>query len=823
VVPVIPDIIDLASEMGRAVDAGASRTYFEDYRTFVHAARWQPEMVIEVCSLAKPTGRMAGDDEDLVQALVVALATGLDIGDESIYKRSRHVLAMYYVSHDLYPQTVALAREYFTRYEADDPLGRGLLRLWGVAASESGLDREILTERLQGQLAEYDLEGERTVTVLVLAELYRKLGLRDEEIELIKTEIIDGTIDHERFGEQLENRYAAMLDKPAGETDFTTAVELWLSTFSPPWFEAAAPASLDDALAQQIDRDIEDHPERYSQTEIIKYRLLVALDPTRPLVDRQNAFGWAVVDLEDLCVSVSKADAMVIAVLDDDRLSAFAQGFVPWMAMDTAFVRGNRMRLEWWLASDHSAGWKQSERKRIERMIEGLPLPTDETSEIENAAVLLLGDPLDDMAVRALRQFTKRLMQLGEFQKVREIIGLLADAEFDTVVENSGAELRLELLRLMAEYEAERPSDEAMRDVVVEAFGDAIFDRPPVLDDVADLDSIDHLSDEDALTIRLYLAATRQYEPPSELFWALLALDINNLRDGEVAKQMLEMAMAAAEQDEVRFNIVMVMSTACFDIDDPDDRARLELMLGPMRSNIEMPLSRAGAVLISGAVATRTGREVDLAAIDAAAAEADADFMAQNLRLTRARRDGPKQLQRYLESLPADQLIGTFMIPEMLPAMRDAGMDVEAELVAEVGRERVRDAMFLSWSTLDGWWAGRVLALCKALGEEGCIDETWRDQMIGAFSANETSLEIRLADAELRGDWKTARDAAAGLVAHNPRVYDSYWQLGRAEASLGNDAAATEALTIFVRFCWDSPHHREAEELLAKLEGNEGS
>ncbi len=817
VVPVIPDIFQVAGYMGRAVAAEAPKTYFQDLRRFVHAARWQPEMVFEVCSLSESTSRMAGEHRELAQALVVALANGLDIGDASIYKRSRHLLAMYYVNHEQYPQAVTLGREYFERFEANDPLGRGVLRLWGLAGAQSGLDGQILVDRLERQLAEEDLEGERTATVFVLAELYRSLGLSKKELDLIKTEIIDGERDHERFGERLENRYAALLDEPQGKNEFTAAVDSWLGEFSPAWFGAEKPSSLRDSLAKEIGRDIENRPERYSRTELIKYRLLVARDPTRPFLDRQQDFSRAVADLEELCVSTEKADAMIMGVLDDDRLSTFAHWYVPWRALDTAFERGNRKRLEWWLQSDRSKDWRPSLRQRTERLLKGLPLPSDGMATIENIAVLLLGDPLDDVDVRVLRRLTERLMQLGEFEKVAEIVGLLADAEFETVVESRGAALRLELRRLMAEYEAERPATEAMRDALLEGMGDIIFERPQVLDDVPDTDRLDHLSGNGALAVRLYLAATRQYEPQNQLFWALLARGIQDFHDGEIARQMLERALEAEIRDDALPGIVMMMSTACFDIDDPDDQARLEEKLASLRDDFGRPLSRASAVVVSAMVATRAGREVNLSAVDEAAKELDAEWVAHRLELIKARREGKSRLRRHLESMPTDMLLNPVMIPEILPALRLVGMNSEADLVAEVGRELVRDEVLRSWSTVDGWAARQVLDLCEGLGDEGCIPVTWRDEMVKAFNANEISLRIQLVDAELREDWKTARDTAAAIVAKKPKIYDLYWRLGRAEARLGNDDAAVDALSTFVRYCGDSMYLADANALLVAL------
>jgi hypothetical protein len=526
----------------------------------------------------------------------------------------------------------------------------------------------------------------------------------------------------------------------------------------------------------------------------------------------------AVSDLEDLFVDIGDADAMVNAVVGDMRMPAFVRWFVPWMAMDGAIDRGDRRRLETFLARGISAPWDPGRLERLKALADLIPDISDRRSELESSAArLIAGETLDDDGVRVLRLIIERLLQLGEFDLVSELIDTLDRAEFDTVVESSGASLRLELRRLMAEYQAEWPANEAMRSALLDGLGDGMPERPSILDDVADRDRIDHLSDEDQLAIRLYLAATRQYEPPSQLFWALLARGIQDFHEAEVAKQMFERAVAAPMADDALRGFVLMMSTACFDIDNPDDQARLELVMARLRQDFEQPLGRASAVVMSAILATRAGRETDLSAVDDAARELDADWIAASLRLVHASREGTAQLRRLLESMPTDTMIDPYMIPEILLSLRSAGMSSEAELVAEVAREQVLDDMLRSWSAVDGWAVRQVLDLCQALDEEGCFQTSWRDEMAEAFRANEISLRILLLDAELRGDWDTARDTAAAIAAERPKIYDIYWRLGRAEARLGNDAAAADALDIFVRYCGDSLYLREARELLAKL------
>ncbi len=816
-VPIIPDVHETGVELGKAINAEAPMAYFEQFRTLVQSARWQPEMVFEVCGLSGQTARMAPEHSDLEQALIVGLASGLDIGDDLIYKRSRLVLATYYFDQNLFPPVVTLGRDYLGRFEPDDAIGQAIVRIWGLAASYSGIDQQPAIERLEKALAEYNVEGSRTVTVYVLAKLYGAQGRTEDEVELIETEIANGITDNQLYGERLERRLQELAEGADGGSGFVAAVEEWFEAFAPPWYDAAAPMSLDDPLATQIERDIEKHSERYEMTELIKYQLLVARDPSRPESEREWAFAFAVSDLESLAVSVTDADAILEALVGDERMPKVVRRFPLWSALDDAFDRSDSRRLDRWMSTSAFKTWVADDREQLQRKRDGLPDPGDDAAAIAVKVAATVARPLDDTGVRILRKEIERLLQLGDFDAVDAIIANLDKASFDTNFESSGAALRLELRRRLSEHRANWPPNEAMRFVVLEELGNTIPDRPQVLDEVADVNHIDHLPREQAFAIRHYLLATRQIDVPSAGFWSSFADDLRDLHSQEISRRALEAGVTAATDDETRSRLLLFVGTSCFDVDDPEDRERLDRLMAPFRENPATPLSQASAVLISGSTAARRGLDFDVTAMNGAAATLELSRGAIRMRLAQARRAGVARLRRELETIPADYLVDPSLIPLVLPSLREVGLDDEADLVAEVGRDEALQNMLRSWSSPQSWALRSTLRLCGVLENESCLPPEWLEFMAQNLGNRELVLGAALTDAELRHDWPAARDAALELVERRPRVYDLYWNLGRAEAHLQNDRAASEALAIFVRYCHDSVYINEGKRLLASL------
>jgi tetratricopeptide (TPR) repeat protein len=817
--PLIPDTHAFGVEVGAAIRAEAPTTYFELLRTLVQTARWQPEMVFEVCSLSSQTARMAPEHNDLAQALLVGLTSGLDIGDDLIYKRSRLVLATYYFDQDLHLPTVTVGREYLTRFEPDDTIGQAIVRLWGLAAVYAGIDQQPAIDRLEKSLAEQELAGSRTVTVYVLARLYRAQGRPDDELELIKTEVIDRSTDNQAYGERLARRYAELTDDPDGDSDFAQAVEAWTQRHSPSWYEAAPPASLDDPLAKRIERDLDDSPERFETTELIKYRLLVARDPSRPETDRHQAFAFAISDLVSLSVSNTEADAILESVIDDERFPSFVRLFPLRTSLDDAFDRSNADRISRWMTTTAFKTWNAGERDTVSRMRAGLPDPDDDAPTLAARASKTIADPLDDTGVRILRKTVERLLQLGDFDAAEMIIGGLDAASFETHFEPSGAGLRLELRRRLKAYRAEWPAREAMRSTVLAELGDLVPKRPQALDDVADVDHIDHLPREQGLDIRLYLLGTRQYDAPMTGFWPSLVDDLRDLRDQEIARRTLEAGVAAADDDDTRSRLLLYLGSSCFDIDDPEDRERFDRLMAPSRDDPASPISRASTVYISSSVSARIGRDFDATSVAEAAETLEAERGVVRLRLAQARRAGTAELRRELEAVPTDYLVDPYLIPLVLPSLREVGLDDEAELVAEAGLDLARRDMLRSWSTLDVWAIRSTLRLCEALAEEGCLTPGWIDFMSDTLGNRGLALEMKLTAAELRQDWRAARDVASELISQRPSFYDLYWRLGRAEAHLEDVRPAADALATFLRHCHDSVYFRQAEGLLATLSG----
>ena len=245
---------------------------------------------------------------------------------------------------------------------------RAMHRLWAIAAIRLKNDIAPAAAALEADLTDANLGGDRAVTVMELADLYRAGGQSQQELQLLKVEIQNPHTQLDQLrAPVLAERYRSLLLVQKGSGDFSAAVSDWMKRNRPDWYEFAHPLQLAEIPITELEAAVDRPPATRLPGESAKLGLLVAQSPTLSAPLRESAFAMAIDQLAGLCHRHDEQHKILFTVLHDPRFPEWMRRHCLYnLLADTQDNRLAQLLLE---ANPLAAAFSPEQRRRSIRSI----------------------------------------------------------------------------------------------------------------------------------------------------------------------------------------------------------------------------------------------------------------------------------------------------------------------------------------------------------------------------------------------------------------------------------------------------------------------
>ena len=829
VVPVIADPTALGRELGKAARDKDFPRMLRQFRQVIHAARWQPEMAVELADVALRSQQILPPEfVRPVRELAIAVGENVPPDDSEASRKSQALLAANLLDADESTKALAAVQAFRARDRADsdDWSTQAMTRLWAIAAEQTGGDLDAPIAALERQLKTARLDKEdRPLSVVILTQLYNRKGRTVDEETLLARELENPTI---QSNPEASQRLAATLkdlrDENSASSGFSQAVAHWLDVHKPAWYDYAEPHGLDDPRLGNVEAFLRRPPAEMSPAEIVKGELLLTGAASQPLERKAEAWNTAVTRLLQLCPTRQAASTLIDSMVAEPGFTAEQRAAVVYVAALDAADRLDNDEFEHWARSPLSSKFNDKGRASLETLRQMRAACTDPEpgATLEAASRKLLARPLDFWELHALRRMFFRCLQAGAFTEAERLTKSFATLEIASEVPQTRAAFQMEMLKGLRQVQRLAPAATEMRRLTLERFPADGIQRPALLDEWRDVDNLDDLPEEDARQVRLWQIRTRTWDASSPRFWLRFINDLARAgHEPELARRVATAALQLAANDQDHAAAVEMAENAV-DTDDPVQRQWLTEAVRPSRDPVKWPVTYANIRLREIRDALRAGQPVDL---EAELAGVQSSPWARHLGvMTRIEhslqiRDAAG-LGNALDALSADELLQGNWLWINLPALEFAGRADEADLAREAARRELNRDLVRSWSEGTGSAAVTAYRLASRLptpNGEDLIPAHWLDDCLARMRNSHTSLRLRIEDARHRRDWQALEKRSGEALGMFPTVYDFYYDQAEALFMLGRKEAARHPLEVYTRYSKNEQNYPQAMAWLREL------
>ena len=805
-------------------------------RDLVREARWRPSLVPEVAAVAQRLARGLPEHEAAIRNFAISLLRDSPFAtDPELYQANQMALTSHLLEAQRHREALDVVRLFFAAgTETPDPLvQRRMSAFWGLAAAAVGEDLDEAAAALELTSVPED-DPDRGFLVLALAQVYARQGEIEAEAELLAAELERPIVRGSTWAAELEQRLEDALappapvpveeepvveekpveEKPVEERpvrSFDDAISFWMERFGPAWLGFAKPPSLarlEDPIAA-----LSPMSSAWRSSEQVKIAFLTANDSSRNNAERITAFVTGLDILRGITPRYSAARSFLQGAVDELGLGLAVRRAAHLLILTDAFQAGDLATFESYLEHPLYESYAGPQRQAAQLFHRTLQVRQGTYGDILAVAEVQTQAGVVEAAYQSMDLLFESLLRRRSLTDARNLMEAFRSWDEGWYQQK---ENRLE------KVEALQPMVEALAEITRQRLGEL----PPLPDLATDLKQpqiADLLDGPNGRATILHEALGTISVPTAE---GLARWPLRLYRASEPTAENTDLALdqvlaagRAAPSDEVRFLVFLTLP----EILSPDDSERYSRFFNATKTWRSPRDSRTAGLLrlLSAARAWRTTGEIDLDTLDKNMTAPELLWLAERMKIRRlvqlsSAAESKRDLRSFLEGIPWIRLWELRDLAENLRAAELAGHDKLEEL-RSLAEDEALTATLESWVEPDASMILRVLDLSAALGES-VYPPAWREHVAASVDNPRLSAEIRLADAEIRGDWQTALEAARELVDMGPFNADHLWNLGRAAAELERIPQALEALSTFATQALDHPRLLEAGNLIRTLE-----
>ncbi|HEY8904063.1 MAG TPA: hypothetical protein VIM48_10155, partial [Chthoniobacterales bacterium] len=591
-VPVISNVADLNSDLQKAVQSEDRAALVDSLDLLSSATRWEPDtapLLAESFPLAlnvAPQGSRSQDNALIYQVAISTLTDVPDI-DTDLSRRRDLMLAATLLDAGHSDAAITVINRFLKTDQTQDEVHFAMVRVLGVASYTAKELRSRAVTELAKDLALDDAVADRAETVGTLAQIYDLEQRFDDERALLGKELENPRVKNSVQIDALRARAHALGNSDGSPDDFSKFLASWMAEFRPPWYDLSAPTSLSDALVKDsIDGGASLKPEEW-----IKWKLLVANDPSNDPPTRIEAWRIAAAELFDLIPSKKQADHFIRSIIDSPLLGKREHGTWLYIAMLDAASRLDKIQFEAYQKDPLYEGFTDTAKQTLSSLAETFDTDRTNIASIEKSFQKLGQRPLRDGEVAQLQMLFNDALALGELDAAHRMYDQLQTFSLDKSCTSKLPGVSLSLLRQLKAAETWLPAYKALRAEVLRLLPATALQKPPSVDDIRNPYDNDMVEQADAESIRLYRLAHSQVTPGDLLFWHELAFGCATNGMKRDTRLALAKSLLNAPQSDASKAAAAPIAFLTIDVDAPAERQALFEIASPYRDTKAWPLT----------------------------------------------------------------------------------------------------------------------------------------------------------------------------------------------------------------------------------------
>ncbi|MGH8046571.1 MAG: DUF3857 domain-containing protein, partial [Chthoniobacterales bacterium] len=773
------------------------------------AARWEPALAVELAVEAPPTIGFFLQRADACNEEMLLVVQPVPDTDADLSRRREVVRAALLLDAGRPAASLEVISSFMKNDHQQDEVHFGMARVWGVASYSLKEQRNPAVAELEKILALDDAVSDRGNTVSVLARLYELQGRPDAERALLKRETENPQVKNSPQIDDLLARARKLEDNGMSAEDFSKFLAGWVKEFRPGWYDLAAPASLSDPLV----KDMTDDGASLAPQEFLKWKLLVAADPSKELSVRVDAWKGASMGLFDLIASQKKADHFFQAIIGSPLLDKELRAFWLYLAMYDAGTRMERGRFELYGKDPLVRDFNDHGRRVVLSLAPALGTNRKSIASIEKNFRLLGRKPMGSGELQQLQWLFISALMLGDTDAAQRMYDQFQ--KFSLTADNASHKpaVSLSMLRQLKAAQRWKLMHAALRAEILRRFPAAELTAPASFDDVRKTDDQSMIDQADAQRIRLHRLAASQVVPGDTNFWSDLTLGFETGRaDSSLRLKLVEILLKTQQSDADKAEAAP-LALDMIDLDNPAERQVLLNAASIYRDSKKWPLTSKALHKMDIRIAMRTGEHLDINDVLMSLPSEGFDPTWVRIADMIQKRD-VAGLKDSLGAMSSDQLLNPRFVVSAITALDMAGLSDEATLARQTAREELKRAIFDSWLRPDGASIGRTLRLARVLGDPDGLPKQWIAFMNETIQDPLTRLKIELDAARLQKDWERVRVLAEQGTKSFPTFYFLYRYLGEALYHLGRGQDALAPLEKYTSYSKDEIEFAMAMDLI---------
>lgn len=811
IVPVIPELSVLGKNLRKAEKDKNSSAFWSEFRTLISAARWLPSLAPEVSGIIGQPIAQAPAQKDAFNRLVLSQLAIPGTPDANARLREFHVIATFHDTGD-HVKALAAAAVFLSSQPADELQRPAVGRVRAMSALASGRELAEASAELERHLANPAAADRRPLAVELLAKLYRARHRGEEERRLLQREIANPLVAADEDAHRsLTQRFELL----GGSLRLGESVRDWLRDNPLPWYDYAAPASLDDPRLRDLSAVLENPERQFNPVEIIKLRLLAAQSSAISLASQGAALREAVESLHELAPTQTEATRLAHAFIDHAAFDESIRVLFLWHLVIDAYNQDRRADFERWKSHPLFAQFTPFQTAFVAGMSRAHAFDLDDPVALTAFADEIRAKELNELEVAQLQEVFLRYVRLDELERARVFVDSIPDWRFDSKYSGSHASNRLRFTRSLRAAEAQAPVHRALvarvrshftvLPVAAPAALTALRISPGVLPDLA----------VDTRDAGLWMIGTHRLTRQDFDFWSVFIQSLHHdPATRALALELIETAVQAAPDDDIRADVLNELFYAV-DHDEPTTLTRLRAIVAPYADPVAHPLSAGYLRVQNLRLALRLGEPVDFESSLHALNAPEDGFMRTLMGLKRhLQRDDVASLKRMLRTVDTEMLLNPALLELTVPAFARAGFADEHRLARETAEKEMRSAILSSWVTVNPRTVNRALGLAEMLGQPAPFPAGWVASISERCTHRMYRGEVLLIDAWLRSDWATAAREARAVLGEYPTYHHYQWYAGAALHRAGKIEEARPHLETYVKYSKDEIEHPAARALL---------
>jgi tetratricopeptide (TPR) repeat protein/transglutaminase-like putative cysteine protease len=817
-VPVISDATDLNANFQKAVQSQDRAALVDSLDLLSSATRWEPDTApflaesLPFAVNALPQRDCSRDNPLIFQVAISTLTDVPDI-DTDLSRRRDLMLAATLLDAGHSDAAITIINRFLKTDQTQDEVHFAMVRVLGVASYTTKELRSRAITELTKDLALDDAVADRAETVGTLAQIYDLEQRFDDERALLEKELENPRVKSSAQIDALRARAQTLGSSGGSTADFSKFLAGWMAEYCPSWYDVTGPTNLSDPLV----KDSSDAGASLKPAEWIKWKLLVANDPSTDLPTRIAAWRIAAAELFDLIPSKKQADHFIRSIIGSPSLSKQDRCEWLYVAMFDAASRLDKTRYEAYRKDPLYGEFTDAARQNVSSLAETLDTDRTNIASIEKSFQKLGQRPVGDGEVSQLQILFKDALALGELDAAHRMYDQFQTFSPDKSCTSKLPAISLSLLRQLKAAETWLPAYNALRAEVPRLLPPAALQKPPSLDDIRNPYENDMIEQADAQSIRLYRLAHSQVPPGDLLFWHELAFGCAASGMNQDTRLTLARSLVDAPQSDAGKAAALPIAFLTIDVDAPAERQALFQIVSRYRDAKAWPLTSRVLRKMDIEIALRTGAPFDLnEALDAFSGDAGFNRDVFTVSVLMSKRD-IAGLRSELESLGTDELLRPQSIDQAIVACDVAGLTDEAALARQVGRTELQRAVLQAWQQPTSHSISHALRLSHILGDPDGLPRAWRDDMEQKVKDPLTLLKIQLEDACLQKDWQKVAALAGQAIKSFPTFYFLYRFQGEALHHLGKDPEALAALEKYTSHSKDEVEYPQAMALIDSI------